>query len=95
VPFLYQRHALWRRGFLAAWLMSTAGVIGACWAALAGVDHAEAILLLTLAGVVFGVGNGLLTTVGFRQQGGVLVMTRVHPAAAAAIGATAPVRGRI
>lgn len=38
--------------------------------------------------MLFGFLNGLLTMVGFHERDGLLVMTRVHPAAAAAIQAT-------
>lgn len=96
VPFLHRRYELYRRGFLVAFGLAVFGVVAAILGAVLGADHAEAWLLVTLTGVLFGVGNGLLTTVGFHERDGLIVMTRVHPAAVAAIraayGAEAGVR---
>lgn len=86
VPFLHARHDLWRRGYRVAWALGLAGVGGAIAGSFAGIEYAGMCLWATLAAVLFGIGNGLLTTVGFTQgHGGELVMTRVHPDAAAAI----------
>lgn len=88
VPFLHQRHELYRRGFLVASGLSVFGVVAAILTAVLDGGSPAAWLLLTLAGMLFGFLNGLLTMVGFHERDGLLVMTHVHPAAAAAIQAT-------
>jgi hypothetical protein len=87
VPFVHRQWDRWNRLRLAAWAIALSGVIMTCGAALADVPHAGSFLCLTAGGVVLGVGNGLANTVGFVQRGDLLLMTRVHPDAVAAIRA--------
>jgi hypothetical protein len=85
-PFVHQRHEQYRRGFLSSAVMATFGLGGVIWSVSTGSDHAGAFLLLVLGGIVLGAINSWITMVGFHQDAdGLLVMTRVHPVAAAAI----------
>jgi hypothetical protein len=88
VPFLHHRHELYRRGYLIASGLSVFGVVASVLAAVVGWSYPASYLLFTVAGLVFGGLNSWLTMVGFHEREGFLLMTRVHPAAAAAIRAT-------
>lgn len=85
VPFLHHAWDRWNRIRRVAWALGVGGVVASFWASASGVPNGAALLALTAGGLVLGVGNALLHTVGFRQYDGLLVMTRVHPDAVAAI----------
>ncbi|TNM41218.1 hypothetical protein FHP29_09480 [Nocardioides albidus] len=85
VSFQHRAWDRWSRLRRVAWALAIGGVAGVIWASASDVPHAGAFLCLTVGASVLGVGNALAHTVGFRQQGDLLVMTRVHPQAVAAI----------
>jgi hypothetical protein len=87
VAFLHEAYDRWNRIRRIAWIIGSLGVMLACWTSVADIPHAAAFLSLTAGGLVLGVGNALLNTVGFVQRGDLLMMTRVHPDAVAAIRA--------
>lgn len=76
-----------RRGCAPCCAIGLLGLIAACWASVAGIPRSVAFLSLTVGGVVLGVGNSLLNTVGVHQRGDLLLLTRAHPDAVAAIRA--------
>ncbi|MBM7519735.1 hypothetical protein [Nocardioides nitrophenolicus] len=87
VAFQHAAWDRWNRLRRLAWALGTGGLVAAFWASTSGVPHGLAFLALTAGGFVLGLGNALVHTVGFRQQDDLLVMTRVHPDAVAAIRA--------
>lgn len=87
VPFLHRHWDRWQRIRRIACVVGLLGVILACWASVAGVPHSAAFLGVTAGGVALGVGNSLVNTVGVTQRGDLLLLTRVHPDAVAAIRA--------
>ena len=91
VPFQHRAWDRWNRIRWVAWGVGTGSVVAAYGASAAGVPHSGAPLCLTLGALLLGVGNGLVHTVGFRQRHDLLVMTRVHPDAIAAIMAAVTV----
>ncbi|MDO7869071.1 hypothetical protein [Nocardioides jiangxiensis] len=86
LPLQHARHDAYGRGMRSAAVMAVAGIAGTIWAATTGRDHPAGFLLLTLAALLLTAVNRLATMVGFGQDAdGNVVMTRVHPSAAAAV----------
>jgi hypothetical protein len=93
VPFRHELYDRWRRINRAAWLLGLLGAGLTLWATVAGGDRAGMFLAIAVGGLALGLGNALLHNVGVRQQdASELVLTRVHPDAAAAIIAAHSVR---
>ncbi|MCL2613761.1 MAG: hypothetical protein FWD95_11095 [Nocardioidaceae bacterium] len=86
VPFRHDLNDRWRRTYRIATGLVVAGFGATIAAIIARLDHALVPLLLVVAGLLIGTVNGLVRNVGVRQIGDErLALTRVHPAAAAAI----------
>lgn len=91
VPFQHRAWDRWNRIRRLARVLGVGGVVVSFWASASGAPHGAAFLALTAGALVLGIGNGLVHTVGFRQQDDLLVTTRVHPDAIAAIMAAVKV----
>ena len=88
VPFRHDAYNRWRRVRSLAWILGGAGIVLTVGSLRAGVSDGGAFLCLSAGALVLGVANGLLGTIGVRQHGDRLVVTRVHRDAAVAIEET-------
>ena len=96
LPFRHDLYDRWRRVRRVAWLLGVLGGVLTLWAMNADVDRAAMFLAISVAGLTLGVTNALVHNVGVSQVGdNGLVLTRVHPVAAAAIAEGASIRSRL
>jgi hypothetical protein len=94
VPFSHAIHARWRRWSRVAWVVGVGGLGATIWAAAAGVQVEWMLLCVGVAALGMGLGNASMNNVGVREnRDNELVLTRVHPTAAAAIKRATSVRG--
>jgi hypothetical protein len=93
VPFSHKIHGRWRWLNRTSWLVGVGGAGGTIWAVSAGVSHAWMLLGVSVVGFAAGIANGTFNNVGVRiNRDDELVLTRVHPAAVAAIRRAGSVR---
>jgi len=94
VPFSHAIHARWRRWSRVAWVVGVGGLGATIGAAAAGVQVEWMLLCVGVAALGMGLGNASMNNVGVREnRDNELVLTRVHPTAAAAIKRATSVRG--
>ena len=93
VPFSHAIHARWRRWSRVAWLVGVGGLVVTIFAAAEGVQVEWMLLCVAVTALGMGLGNAFVNNVGVREnRDNELVLTRVHPTAAAALTRAGSVR---